>query len=133
MIPHGWRNIDQTHLLHKIVLLQLLNRIPKKPSETDLSEWKAREDGSTPRVLNIRREKEVAESFAFLAATTNDPRKVVAACVEESEAEGCLTVRLAINKGDLASTMTGFKRMATILERVARTGELGVHCQLAHL
>lgn len=124
MPSQGWRNIDQAHLLQKIVLLQLLNRTPEKPSEIKLSELKAREDESTERILDLQREKELAESFAFLAATTNDPKKVVAACVEEGEEKGCLTVRLAINKGNLDHVISGFERMAKIFERVARTGEL---------
>lgn len=35
------------------------------------------------RVFSLQREKELAESFAFLAATTDDPKKIVAVCVEE--------------------------------------------------
>ena len=130
MPSRGWRNIDQAHLLQKVVLLQLLDRTPKKPSEIKLSESNVREDESTERTLDLQREKELAESFAFLAATTNDPKKVVAACVVEGEEKGCLTVRLAMNKGNLDHLISGFERMAKIFERVARTGELYVRHHL---
>lgn len=124
---HGWWNIDQAHLLQKIILLQLLNRTPKEPSEINLLEWKHGECDFPERILDLQREKELAESFAFLAATTNDPKKVVAACVEEGEDQACLTVRLAINNGNLDHVIAGFERMAKIFERFARTGELYVH------
>ena len=127
MPSQGWRNIDQAHLLQKIILLHLLNRTPEKPSEIKLSELRAREDDLSERILDLQRENELAESFAFLASTTNDPKKVVAACVEEGEEKGSLTVRLAINNGNLHHVTAGFERMAKIFERVARTGELDVH------
>ena len=128
MPSQGWRNIDQAHLLQKIILLQLLNRTPEKPSEIKFSESKTQGHEFPERILNLQREKELAESFAFLAATTNDPKKVVAACVEESEDKRCLTVRLSINNGSLNHVIAGFERMAKIFERVARTGELYVRC-----
>lgn len=131
MGSHDWRNIDQAQLLQKVILLQILNRTPEKPSEINLSELKAREDEFCGRVLDLQREKDLAESFAFLAATTKDPKKVVAACVEEGQEKGCLTVRLAINRGNLDHVITGFERMAKILERVARAG--GLYVRSHHL
>lgn len=121
---HGWGNIDQAHLLQKIILLQLLNRTPKEPSEVNLLEWKTRGHEFPGRILDLQREKELAESFAFLAATTNDPKKVVAACLEEAGDQACLTVRLAMNSGNLNHVVAGFERMAKIFERFARAGEL---------
>ena len=123
---HGWGNIDQAHLLQKIILLQLLNRTPKEPSEVNLLEWKTQGHDLPGRILDLQREKELAESFAFLAATTNDPKKVVAACVEEAEDQACLTVRLPMNSGNLNHVVAGFERMAKIFERFARKGELYV-------
>jgi len=118
-----WRDVDQSHLLQKIFLLQLLNNIPEKPSLIDLSDRNAQMDCLPKRVLSLQREKELAESFAFLAATTDDPRKVVAACVEETAVGRGLTVRLAVNNGGLDQVKGGFERMARVLERVARAGQ----------
>lgn len=75
--------MDHAHLLQKIILLQLLNRTQEKPTEKILSDSRLREGGSSVRVFSLQREKELAESFAFLAATTDDPKKIVAVCVEE--------------------------------------------------
>ncbi|KAL9018929.1 MAG: hypothetical protein Q9185_003763 [Variospora sp. 1 TL-2023] len=121
---HGWQNVEQAHLLQKVILLHLLNKNPEGPSVTNLSEWKSRQDDSHERILDPQREKELAESFTFLAATTDDPKKVVAACVEEGEDQACLTVRLAVNNGNLSPVIAGFERMAKIFERVARTVRL---------
>jgi len=117
-----WRDVDQAHLLQKIILLQLLNNTPEKPSEMSISERSAQTDDFTKRVLGLQREKQLAELFAFLAATTNDPKKIVAACVEESENGRCLIVRLAVNNGNLDNVKAGFERMARALERIARAG-----------
>lgn len=122
MSSRGWRDVDQARLLQKIILLQLLNNIPEKPSEMNVSERSAQTDDLPKRVLSLQREKELAESFAFLAATTKDPRKVAAACVEESEEGRCLTVRLAVNNGNLDNVRVGFQKLARALERVARAG-----------
>ncbi|KAL8676701.1 MAG: hypothetical protein Q9186_006800 [Xanthomendoza sp. 1 TL-2023] len=118
---HNWRSIDQAHLLQKIILLQLLNRTPKEPTEINLSEWKTRGHNFHERIFDLQREKELTESFAFLAARTDDPKKVVAACVEEGEDHASLTVRLAMNKGNLDHVIAGFERMAEVFERFART------------
>lgn len=80
-------------------------------------------DYSTRKVLGLQREKELAESLAFLAATTDDPSKIVAACVEEGEAGKCLTIRLAVNNGGLDNVKIGFQRIARALERIAQAGQ----------
>lgn len=128
MHSHGWGHVDQAHLLQKVILLQLLNRTPEKPSEIILSKSKTQRNDFPERILDLQREKDLAESFAFLAATTNDPKKIVAACVEEGEGKESLAVRLAINNGGLDQVVAGFERMAKIFERVARTGELDARC-----
>lgn len=123
MSSRTWRDVDQAHLLQKIILLQLLNCIPEKPSEMSISEWSAQTGNPTKRVLGLQREKQLAELFAFLAATTDDPKKIVAACVEESEKGTCLIIRLAVNNGNLDKVEAGFERMARALERIARAGQ----------
>lgn len=123
MSSKAWRDVDQAHLLQKIILLQLLNNTPEKPSEMSISERSAQTDNLTKRVLGLHREKQLAELFAFLAATTDDPKKIVAACVEESEKGTCLIIRLAVNNGNLDNVKTGFEGVARALERIARAGQ----------
>jgi len=122
MSSRGWRDADQAHLLQKIILLQLLNNTPEKPSKMSISERSTQTDNFAKRVLGLQREQQLAESFAFLAATTNDPKKIVAACVEESKKGRCLIVRLAVNNGSLDTVKAGLERMARALERIARAG-----------
>lgn len=133
MPSHGWTEIDHAHLLQKIILLQLLNKNQEKPSEKTLPELRLREDSSSVRAFSLQREKQLAESFAFLAATTDDPKKIVAVCVEEDEEKRSLTVRLAINNGNLDDVKPGFERMSKILQRVMQIGELYIHCHRLRL
>ena len=123
MSPHKWREIDHAHLLQKIILLQLLNEVPEKPCENKLVVFESREDVSSARTLPLQREKELAESFAFLAATTDDPKKIVAACVEEDKAKECVTVRLAVNNGNLDQVKAGLEKMSEILKRATQRGK----------
>lgn len=123
MSPHKWREIDHAHLLQKIILLQLLNEVPEKPCENTIVGLEPGEGLSSGRTLTVQREKELAESFAFLAATTDDPRKIVAACVEEDKVKGGLTVRLAVNNGGLDNVKAGFEKMSVILRRATQRGK----------
>jgi hypothetical protein len=121
-MPPSWQDTEHIQLRHKILLLQLLNNTPEKPSVARISE---QAEHVHVHELSLQREKELTESFAFLAATTNDPKKVVAACVEERPTG--LTVRLAVNHGGLETVKAGFERMARLLERVARAGKSADH------
>lgn len=78
------------------------------------------------RVFGLQREKQLAEFFAFLTATTDDPKKIVAACVEESENGMCLIIRLAVKNGNLDDVKVGFKRKCESLraDRASRLVEL---------
>jgi hypothetical protein len=118
-----WGRNDQVYLRQKIVLLQLLNDKPERPSEAALEDRIPTSQGLPARTLTIQREKELVESLAFLASSTDDPRKVLAICVEETPEQGSLTVRMAANHGDLENVNRAFSRMSSILERVARRGE----------
>lgn len=53
MPSYGWQIIDLAHLLQKVILLQLLNRTPEKPSEINLSKSEAREKDFSERILEI--------------------------------------------------------------------------------
>jgi hypothetical protein len=127
MTFQSWRNIDQAHLLQKVILLQWLNRTPEKPAETNLIESRLREDDSSERVLGLQHERDLAKAFAFLAARTDDPKEIVAVCLEEGEDQRCLTIKLAMNNGNLDNVRAGFERMAKIFERVVRTGKRYTH------
>jgi hypothetical protein len=92
------------------------------PSVNSITEPGIPDVTSSSRVLSLRREKELVEILAFLSATTDDPSKIVALCVEESQNGKALAVRMAVNNGGLVNVKEGFEKMARILERVATHG-----------
>lgn len=69
--------------------------------------------------LPIDREKELSEDFAFLAATKEDPNKIMAVAIEEDRDKCGMTIRVATNEGDLAGVKAGLSDIAHILERAA--------------
>ena len=114
-------------LMETITLLYMLNQIPESPK--DNQQPQALSILSTLYQLPFQREKEIVDSLAFLAATTNDSTRVMAVCLEEARDRSSCTIRLASNTGDLDEVVHGFKLIARILERAASTGMI-CHIQL---
>ena len=79
----------------------------------------ATELNNTSRQLPFEREKQLADDLAFISATTNDSRKVMAVGLEECPTENRLTIRLASNTGDLSKVRAGLEGIAKTLERAA--------------
>lgn len=115
----SWGGVSREILMENITLLWLLNREPEKPAENPVPQQLLKETESTSRRLTIERERDLVDNLAFLSASTDDPRKVMAVCVEEDQGTEGLTIRMATNKGDLERVKKGFTRIATILERAA--------------
>ncbi len=109
--------VDRRLLREVILLLYKLNDTPEPPTENSIAEYIRRSDCSQERVLTPTRERQLVETFAFLAAASDDPRKVAALCIEESLDQRGLTINLAANHGDLSRVKQGFESMARILER----------------
>jgi ribosomal protein S2 len=109
-------------LMQRIVLLHFINEIPQQLHVGKLQSFSAFGNGTSERLLDIGQEKELVEAFAFLASTTNDPRKIVAVSVEESRHDMRLVVRIAANHGGLEIVQRGLQGLANVLERVARGG-----------
>jgi len=117
-----WWKVEYQQLLAEIVLLWLLNETPIPPSENPIHDSIASNNTISPRVLSLKREKELAESLAFLAGITDDPKKVVALCIEEEQDGKGMTVRLAVNNGGLDNVRNGFQRFAGILQSISKKG-----------
>jgi hypothetical protein len=109
-------------LLAMVVLLHLLNDTPQVPSDNPFDDSSIPSDTFSTRVLSLKREKELAETLAFLAAYTADPKKVVALCIEEEDHGKAMTIRMAVNNGGLLKLQEGFQTVAGILERIAKRG-----------
>lgn len=110
--------VSRERLLQNITLLWTLNQIPEKPRENHLA---SRTD--TTHQLTVERENEIVANLAFLSATTKDYLKVMAVCIEEDESGRAITIRVASNTGDLLELVTGFSKLARVLEQAARRGQ----------
>ena len=122
MTSAAWGTVDREQLLATILLLRLLNDTPQEPSDNLADQSLTKESSGSGRFLSLRREKELVEVLAFLAASTGDPSRVVALCVEETKTGTGLIIRMAVNNGGLENVRAGFQRMASILERIADRG-----------
>jgi hypothetical protein len=109
--------VTREQLRQSINRLRQLNQVPELPRENGL----APEMDSKHR-LSIQRENEIVGNLAFLSAISDDNQRVMPACVEEHpDGEGS-TIRITSNSGDLSKVTSGFKMLATILEKVATRG-----------
>ena len=105
------------HLIETITLLWTLTEVPEQPKENKLDciNDKAKQ-------LTVERERQLADSFAFISASTDDMLRVMAVCIEEDPDQGGMTIRLASNTGDLSGITEGFKGIACTLQKAALKG-----------
>ena len=104
----------QKRLAENITLLWAMCEVPDLPKENKL-----RESYDKRRQLSLDREKQLVDYFAFISATTNDPLRIMAVCIEEDGDEKGMTIRLASNTGDLSSVIQGFRDIARTLEKAS--------------
>ncbi|CZS95265.1 uncharacterized protein RAG0_05001 [Rhynchosporium agropyri] len=120
MSLESWVETRLPQLQAKVGLLQLLNDTPSLPSENAPNV--ASISGSA-HVLPFLKEKELVQTLAFIASSTDDPAKVIAVCVEEGIDQKSMTVKLAVNTGDLDNVVVAFKRIAIVLQRNCKGGD----------
>lgn len=101
-------------LIETITLLWTLTEISEQSKENKL-------DCGNDEVkqLTTEREKRLADSFAFISASTNDMFRVMAICIEENPDQNEMTIRLASNTGDLSRVTEDFKDIAHTLQKTA--------------
>ncbi len=75
------------------------------------------------RRLSLNREKQLVDSFAFIAASSDDPLRIMAVCIEECQNKDGMIIRLASNTGDLSNLKQGFTGIAQTLEQASSKGE----------
>ncbi|KAH6668873.1 hypothetical protein B0J14DRAFT_152312 [Halenospora varia] len=115
-----WKStVAPEQLQQSISSLQRLNEVPEPPKEHVL----ALDVGSTHH-LGIERECEIASNLAFLSATSDDSKRVMAVCIEEHPNGNGITIRIASNSGDFSEVIKGFRMLATILEKAAQRENL---------
>ncbi len=107
----------QKRLVENITLLWALCEVPSLPKENELH-------GSHDerRRLSLDREKQLVDSFAFIAASTEDSLRVMAVCIEERPNETGMNIRLASNTGDLSGIAEAFNGIARTLEGASSRG-----------
>ena len=116
-----WGDSRSVQLMKSIFVLRMLQEIPEPPSENSIIDFAARQASSAERVLSLKREKELVKLLTFLASAKKDPRKVMALCIEENPSRLGMTIKMAVNHGDMAEIKSSFDTMTRILERAANT------------
>ncbi|KAL9591377.1 MAG: hypothetical protein Q9179_007784, partial [Wetmoreana sp. 5 TL-2023] len=111
------RGTSHKSLMEAITLLYMLNKCPESPKDNQQS--KSFSAVSSIYQLPFQREKQIVENLAFLSATTSDPAKVMAVCLEEGRDRRSCTIRLTSNNGDTDDVVLGFKLVAKIMEQGA--------------
>lgn len=102
------KSIDSLYRRHKVPEAPTKNTINPETDQT--------------RSLTFSQEKDIASNLAFLSATSDDSRKIMAVCVEEHSSGEGITIRIASNSGDLSAVKAGFIKVGEILEQAARRG-----------
>ncbi|KAI9768094.1 MAG: hypothetical protein M1840_005128 [Geoglossum simile] len=124
MQQHGWGEVSCTDLAEDIALLNMLTREPGQPSEnplpiTNQSIVRGNDQEPNNRELTLKYERDIVDSLSFVSATTSDPDKVMALCIEESHRSEGILIRVAANTGDLEQLKAGIQRMTNLLEMEA--------------
>ncbi len=104
-------------LRENICLLGMLVREPQPPQENYLL-WSRTEQ---KRQLTIDRERELVDTLAFVTASSDQAKKVVAVCVEERSDE--VTFRVAVNAGSITPFQENLSIMALVMQEAARRGQ----------
>ena len=112
----------QKMMLENATLLEALNKVPERPDEHSY-----RGERSPLRKLSPEREQQLASSFAYLSATTDDMLRVTAACVEEDADGAGITIRVASNSGDLSETKEGLESFAASITAAGDTTLCGCY------
>lgn len=112
----------QKRLVENITLLWTLTETPERPKDNILSN-NLSGCHDKARQLTLERERQLAESFAFISASTDDMLRVMAVGIEEDPDQNGMTVCLASNTGDLSSMTQSFEGLAKTLEKAALRGK----------
>lgn len=115
-MPKG-ASTSRQRLIETITLLWALNEIPERSGKNDFPK-----DFDRDRKLTIERETEIVDNLAFLSASTDDPNRVMAVCVEEDPGHNRLVIRMASNTGILDEVEEGFNEIARALEKASLRG-----------
>ena len=72
--------------------------------------------------LTLSREMQLAEHFAFISSTKDDPNRVTAVCVEADQHRVGITLRVAANTDCLSHTEQELQVVADIMMQASKHG-----------
>lgn len=78
------------------------------------------EDGDSS--LTLSREMQLAEYFAFISSTKDDPNRVTAVCIEADQDRAGITLRVAANTDCLSHTEQELQVVADIMMGASKHG-----------
>ena len=125
------RGTSHKSLMEAFTLLYMLDKCPESPKDNQPPQ--SLSVPSSKYQLPFQREKQIVENLAFLSATTDDPDRVMAVCLEEADDRGSCRIRLTSNIGDVDEVVRGFKLMAKVLEQAASRGSHFTFHEHSHL
>lgn len=102
--------------IQNATVLWSLTDLPERPTENQISS-----DVRTG-TLSIKRERQLAEDFAFIACTRDVSEEVIAVCVEEHKEESKLLIRVASNSGDINYAVAMLRSVAALMMEAATPG-----------
>jgi hypothetical protein len=98
-------------------LLFCLNEQPAAPRDIPYALNTAGSSG-----LNIRREMQLAEDFAYISSMEDDPNGVTAVCIEADHNATGMTLRVAINTGCPSHIVQQLQVVADIMVKASKHG-----------
>ena len=99
-------------LADNITLLGAIDDVPSEPTESVLPSVPSQDAGLCPK-----REQQLADDFAFLAASTDDSSKIAAVCIEQRPLEASMTICIAFNTDCPKEVADSFNTLARTLEK----------------
>ena len=122
IVSSPWSSISCATLRENITLLWMLDKEPERPMHNQLPQHLLSGSEQSFRQLTIKRERDIVDDLAFLSASSEDSTKVIALCIEEYPSAETLTIRFAMNTGDLQFVNDGLVKLAAILKQAATRG-----------
>ena len=102
-------------LAENVALLQRIRRNPAPPTKNEI---RLRDD-EAGRALKLQYEVEVVESLAYLSTYSDEPKDVMALCIEEKPDLSGLIVKYATNSGSGGRLQQGLEKITGILTQEA--------------
>lgn len=109
-------------LAANIALLGLVTDAPEAPSLMVSTPPKEPPTTASLRTMEFKHERLISQHLSFICATSDDPLRIMATCVEEDPHSERLLIRFAANTGTYKELMESLEHIARILQEEANNG-----------